>query len=57
MILNSNNCDGFFSSVVESERVLPCPDVAWVSVPRLSVERTAAVNLLSGLHVLKHREG
>jgi len=57
MILKSNNRDGLFSFAVEGERALPCPDVAWVSVCRLSVGKVTAVTSRSGLHVLQHREG
>jgi len=42
---------------VEREQALPCPDVAWVSAVRLSVEKIEAVKSRAGLHVLQHREG
>jgi len=57
MNLNSSNRDGLFSSAVESERALPCPDVAWVSASRLSDAKIAAVTSRSRLNVLQHREG
>jgi len=57
MILNSNNRDGLFLSAVESERALPCPDVAWVSAARLSVGKVETVRSRSRLLVLQHREG
>jgi len=57
IILNSNNRDGLFLSAVENERAVPCPDVVWVSVCRLSVGKLVAVRSRSGLQVLQHREG
>ena len=42
----------------ESERAVPCPDVArWVSAVRPSGGKTAAARLRAGLRALQHREG
>jgi hypothetical protein len=57
IVLNSNTCNGLLSTM-ESERAVPCPDIAcWVSAARPSGGKTSAASLRARVQALQPREG